>query len=469
MASINFESMDRKPTNGPLQRKDGLRCYFADRSGNPVYLTGSHNWSNFQEVFTGDPYIEFGYDEFLDWVVQHNHNFIRGWHWEQTSWDQFSSERCPIRPMPFARTGPGTAKDGLPKFDCTVFNPEYFERLRTRVSQAAKRGIYMSVMLFQGWSTENRFIDMPVGRPWDGHPFNPNNNINDINGASIGGCRAIHSLVNPSVTHIQEQYVRHVIDTVNDLDNVLFEVGNEHFRDAYEWSEHMIRFIHDYEASKPFQHPVGITSGGGGEDAITNEQLFSSSADWVSPREFFEENALYCSDPPEADGDKIIISDSDHLWGIGGNVPWVWKSLCRGLNVALMDPYEPTHDMATEKWGIWGELSHRDHPIFEPIRVAMGQALWYAEKMDLDKVIPRSELSSSGYCLAAEGEEYLVFSETGGEIEITLSDKNLTYTVEWLDTESGELLVNKPILASGAQKFNPPFDGPYVLYLAKQS
>ena len=81
-------------------------------------------------------------------------------------------------PVPWQRTGPGNALDGKPKFDLTKFNPEYFTRLRERVVAAGRRGMYVSVMLFEG------DVLHYASKPWcwDGHPFNAANNINGING-----------------------------------------------------------------------------------------------------------------------------------------------------------------------------------------------------------------------------------------------------------------------------------------------
>lgn len=41
-----------------------------------------------------------------------------------------------------------------------------------------------------------------------------------------------------------------------------------------------------------------------------------------------------------ANGHKVILSDTDHLWGIAGSREWVWKSFLRGLNPLFMDPYQ---------------------------------------------------------------------------------------------------------------------------------
>ena len=126
----------------------------------------------------------------------------------------------------------------------------------------------------------------------------------------------------------------------------------------------MIRFIKDYERTKPQQHPVGMTfqyKGG------SNQTLFDSPADWVSPNP----DGGYRDDPPPADGRKVVLNDTDHLWGIGGNLAWVWKSFTRGYNPIFMDPYD-------------GDvLGNRFDPKWDPIRRSMGYTLRYARRMDL--------------------------------------------------------------------------------------
>ena len=77
------------------------------------------------------------------------------------------------QPHPWERTGPGLARDGKPKFDLARYNPEYFDRMRTRVSAARDQGVYVSIMLFEGW--ELQYTDA-----WRFHPFNGPNNMNGI-------------------------------------------------------------------------------------------------------------------------------------------------------------------------------------------------------------------------------------------------------------------------------------------------
>jgi hypothetical protein len=98
----------------------------------------------------------------------------------------------------------------------------FFDRLRERIQEAGRRGIYVSVMLFNGWSIETK--GQKRGTPWEGHPFNRENNINGIDGDLNGDGEAIEvqTLRNPDLLAVQEAYLRQLIDALGDLDNILY-------------------------------------------------------------------------------------------------------------------------------------------------------------------------------------------------------------------------------------------------------
>ncbi|MBK8047657.1 MAG: hypothetical protein IPK16_11335 [Anaerolineales bacterium] len=103
--------------NGPLRVSSTNPRYFADGTGKIVYLTGSHFWLNFQDGLLTDPPPAFDYVKHLDFLQARGHNFFRLWNWEQAKWSLELSGDSYFSPMPFQRTGPGTALDGKPKFD----------------------------------------------------------------------------------------------------------------------------------------------------------------------------------------------------------------------------------------------------------------------------------------------------------------------------------------------------------------
>jgi len=417
------------PTN-PRYFTDGAKN--ADGSLRAVYLTGSHTWTNLQDV---NGYKELtnleelgGFESHLAWLQSYHHNFIRLWILEH-AWD--AAEGATITPLPWPRTGPGDALDGKPKFDLAKFDPAYFDRLRSRVMAGRERGFYVSIMLFDSWSVEH-------AGTWKGHPFHPGNNVNGIHGDPDNNGVGIetHTLKIPAVTALQEAYARKLVDTVNDLDNVLYEISNESEYGA-DWHNHLARVIQAYEKKKPKRHPVGITGGG-----PTNEELFNGPADWISPTEW--------TDPPKSDGRKVVIIDTDHLGSVDRT--WVWRSFLRGHNPILMDWMQKT-----SPW-----YSPTDQ---EAMRKAMGQTRKMADRMGLAGMVPLDHLASTKYCLANAGKEYLVYLPRGGEVTVDLSAASVPFAVEWIHPVTGTVTSSEPIAGGAKRSFRAPFAGEAVLYI----
>ena len=443
--------------SGPLRVHPQNGRYFADASGKAVFLTGSHTWANFQERGVAGETPDFDYERYLDFLAQHGHNFMRMWRWEQAQWMQFVPATTPIRyaPMAYQRTGAGTALDGKPKFDLTRFNQGYFDRLRHRVATAGQRGIYVSVMLFQGFSVEqkgSRGVDPKKGNAWEGHPYNALNNINgidgDLNDDNEG--RETHTLQNPDVTRLQEAYVRKVVDTLNDLDNVLWEISNESHTDSIRWHYHMIRFIRQYEASLPKQHPIGMTS-----SPISNPPLFAGNADWISPN-----GKDYLTDPPDTAGRKVIIVDNDHIRPWDSDPSWVWKNLMRGNQFILMDHYMDFRMGAPD----------RPDPKHDPTRRAMGFARALAERVDLAAFEPQSELSSTKYCLARPGKEYLAYQPDAKGAKFMLKIEPGAYRIRWIQCTTNDCSKAKrvEVKEAGWIPLIPPLRGAAVAHLDRE-
>ena len=462
--------------SGPLRVLHSNPRYFTDGTGKAIYLTGSHHWNNLQDSGL-EPIPIFDYSAYLDRLQQYNHNLVRLWVSEQAAWHSRTDEKVVHDPLPYRRRGPGTALDGGLKFDLTELSEAYFDRLRSRVVAAGDRGIYVAVMLFQGFSIESK--GRGKGNPWPGHPYHSANNVNGMNGDVDGDGEGteVHTLQVPAITALQEAYVRKTIDTLNDLDNVLYEISNESHAHSEEWQYHMITYIKSYEAGKPKQHPVGMTVEQPGGD---NSELTNSPADWISPNNqppqeeadagsvakgAPAQNDDYMSSPPVATGKKVIVSDTDHLWGLGGNSDWVWKSFLRGLNPIFLDPDPHQLERRVDRVGLQN---------WESIRRAMGYTLTFAKRMDLAAMVPDPEIASSGYCLAHDGEEYLVYvpADEDGSVEKTvsvdLSAASAALAVEWFNPRTAETILAGTIRGDTIKEFTAPFPGDAVLYIRAQ-
>jgi hypothetical protein len=240
-----------------------------------------------------------------------------------------------------------------------------------------------------------------------------------------------------------------VIETVNDLDNVLFEICNEGVRHTRDWQHQMVRFVKEAESKLPFQHPVGMTSVGD-----MNSDCLESDADWTSfgTTGWDQPKDPWTSNPPPAEGRMVSLLDTDHIgWKVfiedaAFTRAWVWKSFTRGHNLLLMENLSPSAG-----W-IAG-------------RTAMGHARRLAERLNLKALVPHPELASTGYCLADPARDFVVYLPGGGEVIVNLATVSGTLAVEWIHAANGATRRDPSVSGGDKRPFNAPFDGDAVLYL----
>lgn len=468
--------------NGPLEPSTENPNYFTDRSGKAIFLTGSHTWENFQDISSEENLPRLDWKEYLDMMESKHHNFMRFWVWEHPYGSSWSAMPITIEPMPYPRAGREKAFDGKPKFDLDKWNEDYFRRIRERVVDAGKRGIYVSVMLFQGWSLNK--MGIKGTDPFSSHPYNAANNINGVDvkdkGIDKEGLPTLHSLGNKEVVARQEAYVKKVIETVNDLDNVLYEIINE--GGTTEWCYHMIDFIHQTEKKLPRQHMVGLGTRVG--PPMLNKELWDSPADYISPT--WEppgwaapgSSAVddYGNNPPVNKGNKVCIIDTDHLWGYGGHYVWAWKSFMRGLNPIFMDSWKKIPGKMTPKEMdfafVTGEINRLDryYPDYEMLRDNMGYIHDLAVRIDLKSMKPRGDLSTTHYCLANPGQEYVVYYPHFTErATVDLSEVKGQLDIEWfIPSLNKTVKAPAPIDGGYFRVIEAPTSMDAVLYLKKR-
>jgi hypothetical protein len=492
---------------GPLRVSAANPRYFTAAAGEgagqkAVYLTGSHIWNNLHDgMGPGQGCAEsperFDYDAYLDFLAEHGHNFIRLWRWEQFKSQAAGGDfHLCMAPQPWPRTGPGTAKDGKPRFDLDRFDEAFFERLRDRVVAAGRRGIYVAVMLFDGWALHLS----PAPDQVEGHPFHAANNVNGVGIGSILDYQVLP--LDPRVQALQEAYIRKVVDTVADLPNVLWEVANEssgggeidpafadmlglpataEWGDSTAWQYRVIDTVKRHEQEQGYDpHPMGMTMQFPvPSQTRVNQPLYDSRAEWISPGyddEVFADGghpmapgsppSRWLEDPPAADGRKVVISDTDH-YASHADALWPWKSFVRGHHPILMD------------YGLIGGVNPPDpsaggpmsSAAFEPARHAMGDTRRFADRMQLIDMEPRDDLSSTGYALANSGQEYLVLQPDGVDGSFTVLLEPGTYTAEWFGIEDRKTVPGDgtAVERSTTTSFSRPSElsGPTVLYLLR--
>lgn len=458
------------PITAPLRALSANPHYFTDGSGRAIYLTGSQTWNTFQDWGANDSLQPTDFTAFVNMLVAHNHNFTLLWATELPTFHGLpttasSPPDFTVSPHPWLRTGPGVASDGKPKFDVTRFNQGYFDRLRDRVRQLDAAGIYAGVYFFTGeWLNVFRF-------PHDGYPLSGPNNVNGIDDG--GGIGAVTMTAPNTVTAIQDTYVRKVIDTLNDLPNVLWIVSEEAPANSAWWNNHLIAVARAYESGKPFQHPIGYATINDFSDAT----LLNSDADWIAPVARISPITSCGGGHPSC---KVNINDSDHAyWEIWNDSPQVnrgyfWMNFTNGNQTLFMDPYilyYPRQNRNLSPSPTNG-ISPRPDARWDNVRDTMGFIRRYATLVNLAAMTPQGDLASTGHALAntrPNNAEILVYAPLGGFQDVNLSGVHEQLAVEWMNPATGAKTAGADIQGGGMVTFAPPFGGDTVLYLRSKA
>ncbi len=464
------------PARGPLRVHPTNPRYFTDGTtnaggaGKAIYLAGHEIFvdvqdNSFNKEWTKDmrrPADPATRDRLLDWpryldfLDRLRFNYLRNW----IIWSAGSGTAAPphrvASPMPFARTGPGMSRDGRLKFDLHRFDDSFFQRLHTRFHDLQERGVYVSVMLFELYG----FLDgenEDGQRLWDGNVFNAANNVNGIdldrNDNRLG--EEFFTLEDPEVVAIQKAYIEKMVDELNDLDNILWEICNEAPVAAFHWQCEMMAHVKRYEAGKPKQHLVLLSPGGWGPDrhGTPSENLFVTS-----PADCIATSGRWCNrqNPKAYEIGKPVFMDLDHVAPGNHNPALVWKSFTRGYHFSLYDrPFEQPPDESAA-WQIVRANVRFTRVLANRVR-------------DLARMQPRAELASTLFCLADEGREYVVYVPRRETIEVQGVKIGRRYSCEWFNTAAGliekseRLTSDRPTLT-----LQPPCAGA-VVFLSLQS
>ena len=164
---------------------------------------------------------------------------------------------APFYEQPFARSGQGTAWDGLSRYDLTKPNQWYWSRLREFADKAAKQGI----LLFHHHYFQHNILE--AGAHWVDSPWRPVNNVNHTTfpePVPFAGDKRVfmaeqfYNEQDPILRPLHRQYIRMCLDEMKDQPNTVHLISAE-----YTGPLHFTRFwletIAEWEAETG-RHPL---------------------------------------------------------------------------------------------------------------------------------------------------------------------------------------------------------------------
>lgn len=368
--------------------------------------------------------------ETFDLAAEHGINYMRVWlDWGSTT----DPNKAPTvfwnsqAVAPYARTGPGDATDGMPRYDLDQFNDAYFEHVAALVDYAAGQDIVVQAMLLDCWH-----VGFGLSSGYGAFDYHrAQNNINGIDWSAEGHWIDVDGPVYAS----NLEFVRRMVEEIGDRENVVWETCNEKKAGDHStpsasamdpFHAGIADAIHEVEDELGYERhlvvPVDVpehrtiaghwlpTQGAGPQEKLStmHDRFVNTQFGW----------------------DRVLITDNDCCVGEPDA-----DILRRKAFIALASG---AHTMGFNneifRKGFLNNANTQDGMRY------IGYTRDFVESLGVDLIgmEPRDELVDAGaYALARPGEEWVVYVPAGAGT-VTVQGVGGNATATWYDTRTGQ-------------------------------
>jgi hypothetical protein len=352
---------------------------------------------------------------------------------------------------PWARSQTPGYEGGGNTFDLDRWNPEFFERYRDFLSEAAKRGIVVEVTLFSSHYQEMQWKVSALNR------------ANNVNGTDAIDWKKLHTLENGNILGHQERYTRKLVREANAFENVIFEIQNEPWsdrtvladvvnpylqtpeRDRYPnsieladelsmaWQARVAEWIANEEGSLPNKHLIAqnycnfgfpVRQLAPGVGVVNFHYAYPEAVVWnygLGKAISYDESGFLGRD------DQVYRRQAWRFMLSGG-------SIFDGLDYSFTTGREDGTDTGPNGPGGGSPALRRQ------LR-ALSQFL---QKLPLEDLAPDTQTvkhAAGAYAraLSSPGREYGLYFDGSAPLEVTLELPPGEYSGDWLNTETGHL------------------------------
>lgn len=197
---------------------------------------------------------------------------------------------APFYEQPFARTGQGTAWDGLSKYDLTKFNPWYWSRLQQFADICDQRGL----VLFNENYFQHNILE--AGAHWVDCPWRTANNINNTGfpepppfagDKRIFMAEQFYDVNNPVRRKLHEGFIRQNLDNFTNEPNVI-QFTSAEFTGPLVFEQFWLDTIADWERETGHKPIIALACTKDVQDAILADPQRSAVVDVICFRYWWQ-------------------------------------------------------------------------------------------------------------------------------------------------------------------------------------
>jgi hypothetical protein len=224
---------------------------------------------------------------------------------------------APFYEMPWARSGTGTAADGLSKYDLTKFNPWYWSRLREFTRECSTRGI----VVYHHFYNHHNLVE--AAAHWADFPWHPANCIQETgfpepppyknNGRRIGIVADFYDITHPVRRELHRAYIWHGLDVLADEPNVIHTAAFQ-FAGPLTFQQFFIDTVTEWETTRGRKARLALNTSKSITDAILADAPRAAHIDAIDQRywQYLPDGTLFA---PHTDGEKAFREDRTAAFG----------------------------------------------------------------------------------------------------------------------------------------------------------
>ena len=189
----------------------------------------------------------------------------------------------PFYELPFARSGKGTAWDGLSKYDLTKYNIWYWNRLKKFADLGENKGI---ILIHQNYFQHNI---LEAGAHWADFPWRTANNINNTGfpepppyagDKRIFMAEQFYDISNSERVKLHKAFIKKCLDNFSENSNVI-QMTCEEFTGPLHFMEFWIDVVAEWEQENNKKEMIGLSATKDVQDAILIDPIRSDIIDVI--------------------------------------------------------------------------------------------------------------------------------------------------------------------------------------------
>jgi hypothetical protein len=338
----------------------------------------------------------------------------------------------PFYEQPWARSGKGTAWDGLSKYDLTRFNPWYFGRLKQFARECDRTGL---VLLHQSYFQHNI---LEAGAHWADFPWRPANCLQDtgfpepppyVNKKRIFMADAFYDVTHPPRRGLHRAYIRHCLDTLGENSNVIYLTGAE-YTGPPEFVRFWIDTVHDWQKETGKNVLLGLSCTKDVQDALLADRTRGPLVSVIDLRYWWyaEDGSLYAPKGGESLAPRQQLREWEGKKGrseaqIARQVR-EYRNRYPGKAILCSLDKAPGWAVLAAGGSVPNLPTLKDDRLLEALP-------------KMKPFEPAAGLSEGQWALTEPGRHYLVYSSSGDTIRLDLRGARGTFSAFWIDPRSG--------------------------------